>query len=198
MDRKRVIMPQEYIEIRGARENNLKDLSFRIPKRNITIVTGVSGSGKSSIVFDTLAAEARRQLNDTFSTFVRTFLPHYAQPEADAIETLSMAIVVDQKRMGGGSHSTVGTITDIYTVLRLLYSRIGLPYVGNYNVFSFNDPQGMCPECNGMGRKIGVDMAAFLDTARSLNEGAILFPDYAVGSWGWTNELVQSGLFDMD
>ena len=191
-------MPQEYIEIRGARENNLKNVSLRIPKRNITIFTGVSGSGKSSIVFDTLAAEARRQLNDTFSTFVRTFLPRYAQPDADAIENLSMAIVVDQKRLGGGSHSTVGTITDIYTVLRLLYSRIGQPFVGNYNVFSFNDPQGMCPECNGMGRKIGVDMDAFLDTSRSLNEGAILFPDYAVNSWGWTNELAQSGLFDMD
>lgn len=191
-------MPQEYIEIRGARENNLKNVSLRIPKRNITIFTGVSGSGKSSIVFDTLAAEARRQLNDTFSTFVRTFLPRYAQPDADAIENLSMAIVVDQKRMGGGSHSTVGTITDIYTVLRLLYSRIGQPFVGNYNVFSFNDPQGMCPECNGLGRKIGVDMDAFLDTSRSLNEGAILFPAYAVNSWGWSNEIEQSGLFDMD
>ncbi len=191
-------MPQEYIEIRGARENNLKNVSLRIPKRNITIFTGVSGSGKSSIVFDTLAAEARRQLNDTFSTFIRTFLPRYAQPDADAIENLSMAIVVDQKRMGGGSHSTVGTITDIYTVLRLLYSRIGQPFVGNYNVFSFNDPQGMCPECNGLGRKIGVDLEAFLDTSRSLNEGGILFPEYAVNSWAWSNEIAQSGFFDMD
>ena len=191
-------MPQEYIEIRGARENNLKNVSLRIPKRKITIFTGVSGSGKSSIAFDTLAAEARRQLNDTFSTFVRTFLPRYAQPDADAIENLSMAIVVDQKRMGGGSHSTVGTITDIYTVLRLLYSRIGKPFVGNYNVFSFNDPQGMCPECSGVGRKIGVDMDAFLDSSRSLNEGAILYPDYAVNGWAWSNEILQSGLFDMD
>jgi excinuclease UvrABC ATPase subunit len=105
-------MPQEYIEIRGARENNLKNVSLRIPKRKITIFTGVSGSGKSSIVFDTIAAEARRQLNETFSTFVRNFLPRYAQPDADAIENLSMAIVVDQKHLGGGSHSTVGTITD--------------------------------------------------------------------------------------
>ena len=190
-------MPQEYIEIRGARENNLKDVSLCIPKRKITIFTGVSGSGKSSIVFDTIAAEARRQLNDTFSTFVRTFLPRYAQPDADAIENLSMAIVVDQKRLGGGSHSTVGTITDISTVLRLLYSRIGQPHVGNYNVFSFNDPQGMCPECNGLGRKIGVDLDVFLDTSKSLNEGAILFPEYAVNSWG-LNILAQSGLFDMD
>ena len=197
-------MPQEYIKIRGARENNLKDVSLSIPKRKITIFTGVSGSGKSSIVFDTIAAEARRQLNDTFSTFVRTFLPRYAQPDADAIENLSMAIVVDQKRLGGGSHSTVGTITDISTVLRLLYSRIGQPHVGNYNVFSFNDPQGMCPECNGLGRKIGVDLDAFLDKSKSLNEGAILFPEYAINNesakrwiWGWSIDP-QSGLFDMD
>ncbi|HLZ59346.1 MAG TPA: excinuclease ABC subunit UvrA [Ktedonosporobacter sp.] len=190
-------MPQEYIEIRGARENNLKNISLRIPKRKITIFTGVSGSGKSSIVFDTIASEARRQLNETFSTFVRNFLPRYAQPDADAIENLSMAIVVDQKHLGGGSHSTVGTITDIYSVLRLLYSRIGQPFVGYTNAFSFNDPQGMCPECNGIGRKIGVDLDRFLDTSRSLNDGAILFPEYAVESWGW-NILTQSGLFDND
>ncbi len=190
-------MTQEYIEIRGARENNLKDVSLRIPKRQITIFTGVSGSGKSSIVFDTVASEARRQLNETFSTFVRNFLPRYAQPEVDAIENLSMAIVVDQKRLGGGSHSTVGTITDIYALLRLLFSRVGQPYAGNRNVFSFNDPQGMCPECNGLGHKIGVDLDLFLDTSKSLNEGAILYPEYAVDSWGWSI-LVQSGLFDRD
>ncbi len=197
-------MPQEYIEIRGARENNLKNVSLRIPKRKITIFTGVSGSGKSSIVFDTIAAEARRQLNDTFSTFVRNFLPRYAQPDADAIENLSMAILVDHKRLSGGSHSTVGTITDISTVLRLLFSRIGQPYIGNYNVFSFNDPQGRCPDCNGLGRKIGVDLEAFLDRSRSLNEGAILFPDYAINNesakrwiWGWSIDP-QSGLFDLD
>ncbi len=188
-------MPQEYIEIRGARENNLKNVSLRIPKRKITIFTGVSGSGKSSIVFDTIASEARRQLNETFSTFVRNFLPRYAQPDADAIENLSMAIVVDQKHLGGGSHSTVGTITDIYSVLRLLYSRVGQPFVGYSNAFSFNDPQGMCPECNGIGRKIGVDLDKFLDKSKSLNDGAILYPEYAVESWGW-NILIQSGLFD--
>ena len=188
---------QEYIEIRGARENNLKNVSLRIPKRKITVFTGVSGSGKSSIVFDTIASEARRQLNETFSTFVRNFLPRYAQPDVDAIENLSMAIVVDQKRLGGGSHSTVGTITDIYSVMRLLFSRVGRPFIGYSNVFSFNDPQGMCPNCNGIGRKIGVDMDAFLDTSKSLNEGAILFPEYAVDSWGW-NICTQSGLFDND
>jgi excinuclease UvrABC ATPase subunit len=188
---------QEYIEILGARENNLKNVSLRIPKRKITIFTGVSGSGKSSIVFDTIAAEARRQLNETFSTFVQNFLPRYAQPEADAINNLSMAIVVDQKRLGGGSHSTVGTITDIYSVLRLLYSRVGQPFVGYSNVFSFNDPQGMCPNCNGIGRKIGVNLNKFLDTSKSLNEGAVLFPEYAVDNWGW-NIMTQSGLFDND
>src|SRR5829696_5525703 len=190
-------MPQEYIEIRGARENNLKNVSLRIPKRKITIFTGVSGSGKSSIVFDTIATESQRLLNENFSMFVRNFLPKFSQPDADAIENLSMAIVVDQKRMGGGSHSTVGTITDIYTVLRMLYSRIGQPRVGNYNIFSFNDPQGRCPECNGVGRKIGVDLDKFLDTSKSLNEGAVLYPEYAVESWGWSI-LTESGLFDND
>ena len=136
-------MSQEYLTLRGARENNLQNVSLRLPKRQITLFTGVSGSGKSSIVFDTIAAEARRQLNETFSTFVRNFLPRYAQPEADAIENLSMAIVVDQKHLGGGSHSTVGTITDIYSVLRLLFSRVGRPALGGANVFSFNDPAGM-------------------------------------------------------
>jgi excinuclease UvrABC ATPase subunit len=190
-------MSQEYIEIRGARENNLKNVSLRIPKRKITIFTGVSGSGKSSIVFDTVASEARRQLNETFSTFVRNFLPRYAQPDVDAIENLSMAIVVDQKRLGGGSHSTVGTITDIYSLLRLLFSRFGKPHVGNRLMFSFNDPQGRCPECNGVGRKIGVALDRFLDTSKSLKQGAILYPDYAVDSWGW-NLLMESGLFDAD
>jgi len=190
-------MSQEYITIRGARENNLKNVSLRIPKRTITLFTGVSGSGKSSIVFDTIASEARRQLNETFSTFARNFLPRYAQPDADAIENLSMAIVVDQKHLGGGSHSTVGTITDIYSVLRLLYSRIGQPFVGSSNAFSFNDPQGRCPECHGIGRKIGVDLDKFLDTSKSLNDGAILFPEYAVESMGW-NILTRSGLFDTE
>ena len=190
-------MPQEYIEIRGARENNLKNVSLRIPKRKITIFTGVSGSGKSSIVFDTLATEAQRQMNENFSMFIRTFLPRYSQPDADAIENLSMPIVVDQKRLGGGSHSTMGTITDIYPVLRRLYSHIGKPEVGHANVFSFNDPKGMCPHCNGLGRKLGVDLNLFLDKSKSLNQGAILFPEYAVDSWGW-NFLGRSKLFDMD
>jgi excinuclease UvrABC ATPase subunit len=188
---------QEYIEIHGARENNLKNVSLRIPKRKITIFTGVSGSGKSSIVFDTIATEALRLLNENFSAFVRNFLPRYSQPDADSIENLSMAVVVDQKRLGGGSHSTVGTITDIAPFLRTLFSRVGQPFVGYSNAFSFNDPQGMCPECNGIGQKMGVDLDLFLDKSKSLNEGAILYPDYGVDKWDW-NILMQSGLFDMD
>ena len=163
---------QEFITIHGARENNLKNVSLRIPKRKITIFTGVSGSGKSSIVFDTIASEARRQLNETFSTFVRNFLPRYAQPDVDSIDNLSMAIVVDQKRLGGGSHSTVGTVTDIYSLLRLLFSRFGKPAAGNRLAFSFNDPQGMCPECNGVGRKIGVDLDKFLDKSNRRPEAS--------------------------
>ena len=188
----------EFIEIRGARENNLKDISLRIPKRKITIFTGVSGSGKSSIVFDTIATEAQRQLYENFSFFIRTFLPRYPQPDADAIENLNMAVIVDQKRLGGGSTSTVGTVTDIYTLLRLIFSRLGQPHAGASNVFSFNDPQGMCPECSGIGRKIGVDLDKFLDKSKSLNEGAILFPEYAVGNWWGWRILIQSGLFDND
>jgi excinuclease UvrABC ATPase subunit len=190
-------MTQEYIEIRGARENNLKNVNLRIPKRKITIFTGVSGSGKSSIVFDTIAAESQRLLNENFSTFVRTFLPSFPQPDADAIENLSMAVVVDQKRLGGGSHSTMGTITDISPLLRLLFSRIGQPYVGPASSFSFNDPYGMCPECNGTGRSMAVDMSKALDKSKSLNEGAILLPGYSVNSMEW-NLIMQLGPFDLD
>jgi excinuclease ABC A subunit len=188
-------MAQEYIEIRGARENNLKNVSLRIPKRKITIFTGVSGSGKSSIVFDTIATEAQRLLNENFSMFVRNFLPRFAQPEADAIENLSMSVVVDQKRMGGGSHSTLGTITDIYTALRLLFSRVGVPHVGYSNAFSFNDPQGMCPECNGIGRKLGIISDGFLDLSKSLNEGAVQVPVFS--SWE-RDSYAASGFFDND
>jgi excinuclease ABC A subunit len=185
----------EYIQLRGARENNLKDISLRIPKREITIFTGVSGSGKSSVVFDTIATEAQRQLYENFTFFVRSFLPRYPQPEADAIENLSMAIIVDQKRLGGGSTSTVGTITDIFTLLRLLFSRVGKPAVGYSNAFSFNDPQGMCPECNGLGKKVGVVSDDFLDMSKSLNEGAVQVPVW--GDWE-IGQYAGSGFFDND
>ena len=188
-------MVQEYIEIRGARENNLKDVSLRLPKRKITIFTGVSGSGKSSMVFDTIANEAQRLLFENFSMFIRNLLPRYPQPDADAIENLSMAVIVDQKRLGGGSQSTVGTVTDIASVLRLLFSRIGKPSVGFANAFSFNDPQGMCLECNGLGRKIGITPEALIDTTKSLNEGAVIAPGLA----GWESDLYgRSGFFDND
>ncbi|XOQ14984.1 MAG: excinuclease ABC subunit UvrA [Shouchella clausii] len=188
---------QEYIVISGARENNLKNVHLRIPKRKITIFTGVSGSGKSSIVFDTIAAESTRLLNENFSMFVRSFLPRVPQPDTDAIENLSMAVIVDQKRLGGGSHSTMGTITDISPILRLLFSRAGQPYIGEPNMFSFNDPQGMCPECNGIGRKLNVDMDKAVEMSKSLNEGAIKLPDYKVDGWDWSL-VVQSGPFDPD
>lgn len=184
---------QEYIQIRGARENNLKDISLKIPKRKITIFTGVSGSGKSSIVFDTIATEAQRQLYENFTMFVRNFLPRYPRPQAEAIENLSMPIVVDQKRLGGGSHSTVGTTTDIAPVLRLLYSRIGKPQIAPSNAFSFNDPQGMCPDCKGLGKKMAVISDRFLDLDRSLSEGAVQVPVFAA----WENSMYASvGLFD--
>ncbi|ADD45427.1 ATP-binding cassette domain-containing protein [Stackebrandtia nassauensis] len=185
------------IDITGARENNLKNIDITIPKHRITVFTGVSGSGKSSIVFDTVAAEAQRQINETHSAFVRGFLPKYGQPDADAIENLSAAIIIDQQRLGGNSRSTVGTITDIYTLLRLLYSRVGSPNIGGAYVFSFNDPAGMCERCQGLGRVVTVDMDEFVDMSKSLNEGALLHPDFKVGKWFW-NMYSASGFFDMD
>ena len=190
-------MPQEYIEITGARENNLRNVSVRVPKRKITVFTGVSGSGKSSLVFDTIAMEAQRLLAENFSTFLRGFMPKYPQPEADSLANLNMAVVVDQKRLGGGSHSTVGTVTDIASILRLLFSRSGEPAIGGANRFSFNDPAGMCPECNGLGRKLGANLEQFLDDSKSLNEGAILYPGYGPGNWEW-NIINESQFFDMD
>lgn len=183
---------QEFIEIRGARENNLKNVSLRIPKRQITVFTGVSGSGKSSIVFDIIATEAQRQLYENFSMMVRTFLPRYSKPDADAIRNLATAVVVDQKRLGGGSHSTMGTITDTYTLLRQLFALLGDPFVGYANAFSFNEPIGMCPECNGMGRKLQPIVTKFYDPAKSLNEGALQGPIFDESIYP------TSGYFDND
>lgn len=175
----------QFIEIRGARENNLKDISLDIPKRQITVFTGVSGSGKSSLVFDTIAAEAQRQLNETFTAFVQGFLPHLGQPEVDHIAYLNAPIIIDQKRVGGGSRSTAGTYTDIAVLLRLLFSRVGQPYAGPAYAFSFNTPQGMCPECEGIGQTVQLDIDRFLDRSKSLNGGAILHPEFKVGKWIW-------------
>ncbi len=186
-----------YIEVRGARENNLKDVSLDIPKQQITVFTGVSGSGKSSLVFDTIAAEAQRQLNETFTAFVQGFLPSYGQPDVDSIEHLNAPIVIDQKRVGGGSRSTADTYTDIAVLLRLLFSRIGQPHVGPAYAFSFNTPQGMCPECEGIGRTVQLDLNKLLDRSKSLNGGAILHPEFKVGKWMW-KMWSMSGLFDND
>ncbi len=190
-------MEHNHIEIVGARENNLKNINLKIPKGKITIFTGVSGSGKSSIVFDTIAQEAGRQLNETFSKFIQGYLPKYGHPEVDAIENLSLAIIVDQKRIGGNSRSTLGTITDINPLLRLLFSRIGQPYIGPGSYFSFNDPNGMCGTCEGIGRIVTLDLEKALDKEKSLNEGAILLPGYKPGSWQW-KVYASSGFFDCD
>lgn len=190
-------MEQEYIILSGARENNLKNISLKIPKRKITIFTGVSGSGKSSIVFDTIAQEAGRQLNENFSKFIRGFLPKYSRPDIDYIENLSMAVAVDQSRIGGNSRSTLGTITDINPLIRLLFSRIGVPHVGAAWNFSFNDPHGMCKTCEGIGRLVTLDLDKAIDKEKSLNSGAILLPGYTIGSWQW-KIYATTGFFDVD
>ncbi|MFE6589033.1 ATP-binding cassette domain-containing protein [Streptomyces sp. NPDC057781] len=173
----------EFISINGARENNLQDVTLRIPKGRLTVFTGVSGSGKSSVVFDTIAVESQRQLNETFTWFVRNRLPKYERPQADALEGLSPAIVVDQRPVGGHSRSTVGTMTDIHSVLRVLFSRHGTPSAGAATAYSFNDPSGMCPGCDGLGRKVQPGWDRVLDPARSLAGGAVRFPPFAAGTW---------------
>lgn len=185
------------IEIRGARTNNLKSVDVSIPKHQIVVFTGVSGSGKSSLVFDTVAAESQRQLNETYSTFIRHRLPHYGAPDVDSLENLPVSILVDQKRLGGNSRSTVGTATDIYALLRLLFSRIGKPFVGEASVFSFNNLEGMCPQCQGLGRVDTVDLEALLDRTRSMNEGPFRFPGWHPGSARW-KRYALTGFFDND
>ncbi|WP_027632771.1 ATP-binding cassette domain-containing protein [Clostridium hydrogeniformans] len=190
-------MKDEFIYLKGCRENNLKDISLEIPKRKITIFTGVSGSGKSSIVFETVAKEAKRQLNETFSAFIRNFLPKYGHVKADHIENLSTPIIIDQSRIGGNSRSTLGTITDINSFLRALYSRFGSTYIGKASMFSFNDINGMCPECEGLGKKLVPNMEEIVDMNKFLNEGAILLSGFGVGSWSW-KLFTESGFFDND
>ena len=190
-------MKQEFIEVINGRENNLKNIHVQIPRGKITIFTGVSGSGKSSIVFDTIAQEAGRQLNETFSSFARQFLPKYSRPEADEINNLSTAIIVDQKRLGGNARSTLGTVTDINPLLRLLFSRFAQPQLGSSNAYSFNDTIGMCPNCEGIGRTITLNLDAALDKEKTLNEGAILLPGFGPGTWQW-KAYAESGFFDND
>ncbi|WP_300558117.1 excinuclease ABC subunit UvrA [Companilactobacillus sp.] len=185
------------ISIHGARENNLKDVSIDIPKHQTTVFAGLSGSGKSSLVFDTMAAVSRRELNETFPSFTQQYLPKYGQPEFDSIDHLPVAIVVEQKPIGRNSRSTLATYTGIYSVLRLMFSRIGKPWVGYSEWFSFNLPQGMCPECQGLGYVDDVDESQLIDPNKSLNEGAMTFTGFQPGTWRW-REYGNSGLFDLD
>ena len=190
-------MENDFIRVRGACANNLKNIDIDIPKRKITVFTGVSGSGKSSVVFDIIGAESRRQISEMFSAFTRMRMPAANRADAESVENLSAAIIVDQKRLGGNSRSTVGTVTDIYSSLRLLFSRAGKPYAGWSNAFSFNHPKGMCPECGGVGMVVTVDEEKMFDKTKSLNGGAILFPTYKVGSYYWTC-FTCAGYFDCD
>ncbi|QCB92623.1 ATP-binding cassette domain-containing protein [Cellulomonas shaoxiangyii] len=187
----------DVIAIRGARENNLQDVDLDVPKRRLTVFTGVSGSGKSSIAFDTIAAESQRLLNETHSAFVQNFLPQSAQPDADSLTGLTASIVVDQEPMGGNARSTVGTVTDAYAMLRRLWARLGTPSLGTPTAFSFNDPRGWCPACEGVGSVAAIDEDALVRPHLSLNEGAIDFPNYQAGGWYW-KIFVMSGFFDPD
>lgn len=187
----------ENIEITHARQNNLKNISIKIPKYKIVVFTGVSGSGKSSLVFETVGAEAQRQINETQNSFIRNRLQHYGIPDVDKIENLNVPIIINQKRLGGNARSTVGTAADVYASLRLLFSRMGHPFVGYSNVFSFNNPQGMCPECEGLGFVQTLDINTLIDQTKSLNEGAIQFPTFQPGGWRLTR-YTESGYFDND
>ncbi|WP_426480079.1 ATP-binding cassette domain-containing protein [Chryseobacterium sp. R2ACT005] len=187
----------ENIEITNARQNNLKNISIKVPKYKIVVFTGVSGSGKSSLVFETIGAEAQRQINETQNSFIRNRLQHYGLPDVDKIENLNVPIIINQKRLGGNARSTVGTAADVSASLRLLFSRMGKPFVGYSNVFSFNHPQGMCPECEGLGFVQTLDVNALIDREKSLHEGAIRFPTFQPGGWRLTRYTL-SGYFDND
>ena len=199
----------DLIRVQGARENNLKDVSVEIPKRRLTVFTGVSGSGKSSLVFGTIAAESQRLINETYSAFVQGFMPTLGRPEVDVLEGLTTAIIVDQERMGANSRSTVGTVTDANAMLRVLFSRLGKPHIGPPTAFSFNVPTrkasgamtvdkgkgerivvrdvvyhgGMCPRCEGMGSVSDIDLSQLFDDSKSLNEGALTIPGYTADGW---------------
>jgi excinuclease UvrABC ATPase subunit len=200
----------DLIRVHGARENNLKDLSVEIPKRRLTVFTGVSGSGKSSLVFDTIAAESQRMINETYSAFVQGFMPTLARPEVDVLDGLTTSIIVDQERMGANARSTVGTATDVNAMLRILFSRLGQPHIGSPNAFSFNVASasgvgqiviqkgtakaekrsftitgGMCPRCEGMGSVTDIDLSQLYDDTKSLAEGALTIPGYNAGGWNY-------------
>lgn len=189
---------QEYIKIEGAYENNLKHISLDIPKKQITIFTGVSGSGKSSLVLDTIAASSRRELNETFPSFVQQYLPKYGRPHVDRIGNLPVAIVIDQRKPAPNARSTVGTYTDIYSLLRLLFSRVGKPFVGYSDTFSFNHPQGRCTRCDELGEIRELDVHKLVDFDKCLNdEDVIHYVTFQPGQWRWIR-YACSGLFDLD
>jgi len=190
-------MNSDRIIVKNAHANNLKNIDIEIPKHKLVVFTGVSGSGKSSLLFDTIYTEAQRQLIETFSTFARTRMPKLSRPDVDDILNLSTSIVIDQKRMGNNLRSTVGTATEINTYLRLLFSRVGKPFIGPSFYFSFNHPEGMCPHCKGLGMKIRIDIDMFLDMEKSIREGAITHPHYRIGGFLW-KELVSLGVTDVD
>ncbi len=190
-------MERDKIIVKNAHANNLKNIDVEIPKHKLVVFTGVSGSGKSSLLFDTVYTEARRQLIETFSTFARTRMPKLSRPDVDDILNLSTAIVIDQKRMGNNLRSTVGTATEINTYLRLLYSRVGVPFIGPSFYFSFNHPEGMCPHCNGLGKQVKIDIDLFLDREKSIREGAITHSHYKPGGFLW-KELISLGVVDAD
>ncbi|MGW5417612.1 ATP-binding cassette domain-containing protein [Actinomadura geliboluensis] len=213
----------DLIRVHGARENNLKDVSIEIPKRRLTVFTGVFGSGKSSLVFNTIAAESQRLINETYSTFVQGFMPTLARPEVDVLEGLTTAIIVDQQRMGSDPRSTVGTATDANAMLRILFSRLGKPYIGTAKAFSFNIASlsgagavtverggktvkekrtftvtgGMCPRCEGRGAVTDFDLTALYDDSKSLREGALTIPGYSMDGW-YGRIFMGSGFFDPD
>src|SRR6476646_3311527 len=211
----------DLIRVHGARENNLKDVNIEIPKRRLTVFTGVSGSGKSSLVFDTIAAESQRLINETYSAFVQGFMPTLARPDVDVLEGLTTAIIVDQERMGANVRSTVGTATDANAMLRILFSRLGQPHIGSPQAFSFNVPSvqgsgaatvergagkavsrtfsitgGMCPRCEGTGKVNDIDLTELYDDTKSIAEGAITIPGYKVDSWWTVGIFVESGFLD--
>ena len=189
---------QGFIVIEGASENNLKNVSLRIPKGKITVFTGVSGSGKSSLCLDTIAAESRRELNETFPSFVQQYLPHYGRPNVEHIGNMPVTIVIDQKKPASNNRSTVATYTDVYALLRLLFSRVGQPFVGYSDTFSFNHPSGSCPRCTGLGVVTDLDIHKLVDFDKCLNdEDVIQFPTFTTGAWRW-KRYAYSGLFDLD
>lgn len=188
----------EWIKIVGANENNLKNVSLKLPKNQIVVFTGVSGSGKSSLCLDTLAAESRRELNSTFPSFVQQFLPHYGRPNVERIENLPVTIVIDQKKPAANNRSSVGTYTDIAPLIRLLFSRIGEPFIGYSDSFSYNHPSGKCPKCDGIGTVTDLDIHKLVDFNKCLNdEDVIHFPTFTTGAWRW-KRYAYSGLFDLN